>query len=250
MKVAAIIPARFHSTRLPGKPLADIGGKPMIRHVYEAVRNSPEVTQVIVATDDQRICDAVADFGGTARMTSANHATGTDRIAEAADGVDAAIVINVQGDEPFITAAMISDVLRPLLDDPALPMSTLMHQIGEEGFSNPNVVKVVTDRRGNALYFSRSLIPFPRNGSGLRVFEHIGVYCYRREFLAQFIAMEQTPLERAESLEQLRALENGYRIAVVETADPQYIPLSIDTAEDLERARQLYLARQNGSSQR
>jgi len=246
MNVVAIIPARYHSTRLPGKPLADIGGKPMIQHVYETVRESESVTDVIVATDDQRICDAVQKFGGTARMTSRDHATGTDRIAEAANGIDASIIINVQGDEPFITAQMVSVALQPLLDDPKLPMSTLMHEIAEEGFDDPNVVKVVADIRGNALYFSRSLIPFPRNRTGFRVFEHIGVYCYRRDFLTQFIAMEQTPLEKVESLEQLRALENGYRIAVVEATDTQYIPISIDTAEDLERARQLYVARQKG----
>ncbi len=243
MNAVAIIPARYHSTRLPGKPLADIGGKPMIRHVYENVEKSDEVSEVIVATDDERVVQAVESFGGKARMTSAAHATGTDRIAEVASELDAQIVVNVQGDEPFITPGMISEAVRPLMDEPELPMSTLMHEIGEEGFADPSVVKVVVDLRGNALYFSRSLIPFPRNRENLRVFEHIGIYCYRKNFLSSFVALPQSPLEKNESLEQLRALENGYRIRVVRTSAADYIPLSIDTNEDLERARRLYRER-------
>lgn len=247
VKTLAIIPARYKSTRLAGKPLADIGGKPMIQHVYENVLSSVDVAQVIVATDDSRIRDAVEAFGGVARMTSANHPTGTDRIAEVVRDTDASIIINVQGDEPFITPRMISGALAPLLEDPDLPMSTLMHEIDEEGFGNPNVVKVVADLAGRALYFSRSLIPYPRDRSGFRVFEHIGVYCYSREFLLKFVAMEQSPLEKAESLEQLRALENGYDIRVVAVEDPEYIPLSIDTAEDLEEARRLYRLKKTGT---
>jgi 3-deoxy-manno-octulosonate cytidylyltransferase (CMP-KDO synthetase) len=199
------------------------------------------VTEVIVATDDQRVCSAVEGFGGKAQMTAQDHTTGTDRIAEVAEGIDVPIIVNVQGDEPFITAGMVTEAVQPLLDDPDLPMSTLMHEIDEEGFEDPNVVKVVVDRRGNALYFSRSLIPFPRNRDGFHVFEHIGVYCYRKDFLSVFVATDPSPLEKIESLEELRALENGYVIRVVATASADYIPLSIDTPEDLDRARQLYL---------
>ncbi len=245
MNAIAVIPARYQSTRLAGKPLVDIGGKPMIQHVYENVIRSPEVTEAIVATDDERIREAVEGFGGSVRMTSKDHPTGTDRIAEVARSTDASIIVNVQGDEPFITPRMISEALGPLIDDPTLPMSTLMHEIGEEGFENPNVAKVVTDLAGRALYFSRSLIPYPRKRTGFHVYEHIGVYCYRREFLLKFVTLNQSPLEIVESLEQLRALENGYEIRVVATSDPDYIPLSIDTAEDLEEARHLYAGRQS-----
>lgn len=243
MNAIAIIPARYQSTRLPGKPLAEIGGKPMIQHVYENVAKSREISEVIVATDDERVVRAVEAFGGEARMTSPAHATGTDRVAEVAAGLDATIVVNVQGDEPFITPGMISEAVLPLIEDPELQMSTLMHEIGEEGFADPSVVKVVVDLRGNALYFSRSLLPFPRVRDSLHVFEHIGIYCYRSSFLSTFVALPQSPLEKTESLEQLRALENGYTIRVVRTSAADYIPLSIDTNEDLQRARRLYLQR-------
>jgi len=216
----------------------------MIQHVYENVRKTPLVTEVIVATDDLRICEAVQAFGGKAKMTSPDHATGTDRIAEVAKATNASLIVNVQGDEPFVTSEMISEAVQPLVDDAQILMSTLMHEIDESSYNDPNVVKVAVDLRGNALYFSRSLIPFPRNRERLRVFEHIGIYCYRRDFLSAFVALEQSPLEKSESLEQLRALENGYSIRVVETHSSHYIPLSIDTREDLEQARKLYLARQ------
>lgn len=244
MNVTAVIPARYDSTRFAGKPLADIGGKAVIQHVYENVSRASVVGEVIVATDDERIFRFVEGFGGTARMTSRSHTTGTDRVAEVASGLDASIIVDVQGDEPFVTPLMITEAVRPLLDEPDLPMSTLMSEIDEERFGDPNVVKVVVGLRGNALYFSRSLIPFPRNREGLRVFEHVGVYCYRKEFLQAFVAMEQSPLEKIESLEQLRALENGFAIRVVETKSVDYVPLSIDTAEDLARARELYAAGQ------
>jgi 3-deoxy-manno-octulosonate cytidylyltransferase (CMP-KDO synthetase) len=246
VRVVGVIPARFASTRLPGKPLQEIVGKPMIQHVYENASRSKTLEDLLVATDDERIVAAVEGFGGRAVLTSRDHATGTDRVAEVMRGLDAGIVVNIQGDEPFVAPGMIDEVVRPLLDDPSLPMCTSMHEITDaEDLANPNVVKVVVDRSGNALYFSRSLIPYPRRTEGHRAFEHIGMYAYRRDFLLAYAAMPQTPLEKLESLEQLRVLENGYRLRVVETRE-DYIPLSVDTQEDLERARALAGSRQKG----
>jgi len=239
MKVIGVIPARYHSTRLEGKPLADIHGRPMIQWVYENARKADILDDVIVATDDDRILDAVTGFGGRAVLTSREHTTGTDRIAEVVENLAVTAVVNIQGDEPFVTPEMITEVARPLLSDENVPMSTLMHEIEGEKLQNPNVVKVVTDTSGFALYFSRSLIPFPRNREGHRVFGHIGIYGYRKDFLLKLTQMAPSFLEKCESLEQLRVLENGYRIKVVETAAKEYISLSVDTLEDLERAREL-----------
>jgi 3-deoxy-manno-octulosonate cytidylyltransferase (CMP-KDO synthetase) len=244
MRVVGVIPARFASTRLPGKPLVDILGKPMIQHVYENAARSKTLEQLIVATDDERIMAAVAGFGGKAVLTSRDHNTGTDRVAEVVRGLDVGVVVNIQGDEPFVHPGMIDEVVQPLLDDPELPMCTSMHEIADRAdFDNPNVVKTVVDLEGYALYFSRSLIPYPRTTEGHRVFEHIGMYAYRKDFLLKYARLPQTPLEKLESLEQLRVLEHGYRLRVVETHQ-DYIPLSVDTPEDLERARAL--ARQRG----
>jgi 3-deoxy-manno-octulosonate cytidylyltransferase (CMP-KDO synthetase) len=242
--VVGVIPARYASTRLPGKPLQDILGKPMIQHVYENAARSKTLSALVVATDDERIMQAVAGFGGKAVLTSRDHNTGTDRVAEVARGMAADIVVNIQGDEPFVRPGMIDEVVQPLLDDPSLPMCTSMHAITDPAdYANPNVVKVVADLAGNALYFSRSLIPYPRRTEGHRAFEHIGMYAYTREFLLAFAALPQTPLEKMESLEQLRVLEHGRRLRVVETRQ-DYVPLSVDTPEDLERARGLARARQ------
>jgi 3-deoxy-manno-octulosonate cytidylyltransferase (CMP-KDO synthetase) len=239
MKVTGIIPARYHSTRLEGKPLVDILGKPMIQHVFENVRKSLTLDDVIVATDDPRIKSAVEGFGGKAVLTSAAHPTGTDRVAEVARSLNVDVVVNIQGDEPFVHPGMIDEIVAPFLDDPQLCMCTSMHEVKDkEDFANPNVVKVVRDLSGFALYFSRSLIPYPRHLEGHQVFEHIGMYAYRRDFLLTYSRLEPTPLERIESLEQLRALEHGYKIKVVETKQP-YIPLSVDTPADLEKARRL-----------
>jgi 3-deoxy-manno-octulosonate cytidylyltransferase (CMP-KDO synthetase) len=239
MGVIGVIPARYRSTRLPGKPLADILGKPMVQWVYESAIRSELLDDVVVATDDERVLRAVAEFGGRGEMTSARHTTGTDRVAEIAKKRDAGIVVNIQGDEPFIEPDMIDEVVRPLLEDGNVPMSTLKHEIlEEEDLHNPNVVKVVTDESGFALYFSRSLIPFPRHRENHRAYEHIGLYAFRRSFLLEYARMKPTFLERTESLEQLRALERGFRIKVVETRG-KYIPLSVDTEEDLEKARRL-----------
>ena len=244
MRVVGVIPARYASTRLPGKPLVDIMGKTMIQHVYENAARSKTLEQLIVATDDERIMAVVAGFGGRAVLTSRDHNTGTDRVAEVVRGLDVEVVVNIQGDEPFVHPGMIDEVVQPLLDDPDLPMCTSMHEITDkEDFDNPNVVKTVVDLAGNALYFSRSLVPYPRKSEGHRAFEHIGMYAYRKDFLLKYAGLPQTPLEKLESLEQLRVLEHGYRLRVVETRQ-DYIPLSVDTPEDLERARAL--ARQRG----
>lgn len=247
MKVVAVIPARYGSTRFEGKPLADLLGKPMIQHVYEGVCQSKQVHEVIVATDDLRILEAVQGFGGKGVMTSPAHSTGTDRVAEVARKLRAEIIVNVQGDEPLIKGSIIDKGIRPLLIDETLPMSTLMTRIEKvKDYLNPHVVKVVVNKDGFALYFSRSPIPFPRDlhmerllsktpGTPIlpkRVYKHIGVYVYRRSFLLKFSKMKPTPLEKLEKLEQLRVLENGYPIKVTAV---DYEPLAVDTPEDLGR---------------
>lgn len=243
MKIAGIIPARYGSTRLEGKPLKDILGKPMIYYVYQAALQAKLLDQVIVATDDERILQAVKDFGGRAQMTSISHSTGTDRIAEVAKNIDAEIVVNIQGDEPLLDPRVIDEAIAPMLDDPDLMACTLCRQItSEEDLHNPNVVKTVFDLNGYALYFSRSLIPFPRKAEGHRAFEHIGIYVYRKDFLMRYITMPQTPLETSESLEQLRILENGIKLKVVATQF-EYNGLSVDTAEDLARVREILAER-------
>ena len=244
MKITAIIPARYASTRFEGKALADIKGKPMVRHVYERTALAQLVSEVIVATDDERIGSAVRSFGGRVVMTSRDHETGTDRLAEVAAGLDSEIVVNVQGDEPLIEPAMIDEAIRPLVEDPAIVMGTLKSRIRNlHDFLSPNVVKVVTDRNGFALYFSRSPLPNFRdkwndlkdeafNSGKLLCHKHVGLYVYRREFLLQYARMAPTQLELSEKLEQLRVLENGYRIKVVETA---YESIGVDTPGDLEK---------------
>lgn len=249
MKITAVIPARYASTRFPGKALAEIGGKPMIQHVYERTSKASLVSRVIVATDDQRIADAVSLVGGEAIMTSTSHETGTDRLAEVASGLDSDLIVNVQGDEPLIDPAMIDQAIEPFLADSQLQMGTLKTRVCcLHDFLSPNVVKVVTDGAGNALYFSRSPLPFFRDkwqdlkdesfASGkLLCFKHIGLYVYRREFLLRFAAMPPTFLEISEKLEQLRALENGVRIRVVET---EFASIGVDTPDDLLKAQERY----------
>lgn len=245
MRVTAVIPARYASTRFPGKPLADLCGKPMIQWVCEGAARCSLVDQVIVATDDLRIAETVAAFGGTVVMTRADHPTGTDRLAEVAAGLASDLIVNVQGDEPLIDPLMIEAAVRPLLADATIPMGTLKTPLTSlEEFHNPNVVKVVTDRQGFALYFSRAPIPHPRDFATqlpsrwreLATAKHVGLYVYRREFLLAFQQLPSTPLEEQEKLEQLRALEHGFRIFVAETALGVQ---GVDTPEDLERVRQL-----------
>jgi len=249
MKITAVIPARYASTRFPGKALADIGGKPMIQHVYERTCRASLVSRVIVATDDQRIADVVTRIGGEVIMTSVGHETGTDRLAEVALGLDSDLVVNVQGDEPLIDPSMIDQAIEPFLGDPDLQMGTLKTRVlCLHDFLSPNVVKVVTDVNGFALYFSRSPLPFFRDkwkdlkddsfASGrMLCYKHIGLYVYRRRFLLEFAAMTPTFLEISEKLEQLRAIENGVRIRVVET---EFTSIGVDTPEDLNKAQEHY----------
>jgi 3-deoxy-manno-octulosonate cytidylyltransferase (CMP-KDO synthetase) len=239
MQVAGIIPARYGSTRLPGKALELILGKPMIQRVYERSSQAGVLDELYVATDDERISQVVERFGGRAIMTSPDHPSGTDRLAEAAQSMDVDVVVNIQGDQPFIDPVMIEEVVQPLLDDASLDMSTLMHRISSpEDLQDAGVVKVVVDRAGFALYFSRSLIPYPRDGDPHDVYEHVGLYAYRREFLLKIAELAPTPLEEVEALEQLRVLEHGYRIRVVATAcrDNKFSGFSVDTSADLDRA--------------
>ncbi len=226
--------------------LADIGGRPMIEHVYRRTAATSGVDAVVVATDDARIAAAVESFGGVARMTRAEHRTGTDRIAEVAAGLSCAIVVNVQGDEPLIEPEAIRAAIDPLETDPALEMSTVCRPISDPAdYHNPSVVKLVMDREGNALYFSRAPIPYNRAGgsfprpvphSHVPVFKHFGIYAFRRTFLLTFARLPQTPLETVESLEQLRALEHGVRIRAAITPHDS---IGVDTPEDLERVRHL-----------
>jgi len=238
-RVIGIIPARYASTRFPGKPLADILGKPMIQHVYERARNARTLQRLLVATDDQRITQAVASFGGEAVMTSPEHPTGTDRLAEAAAPLDVDLVVNIQGDEPLINPEVIDAAAAPLIEDPSIPMGTLMSRITDPAdLHDPNVVKVVADLHGFALYFSRALIPYARGGKtgDALYYYHPGLYVYRKDFLLKYAALAPTPLEQTEKLEQLRALEHGYRIKVVETT---HRPVSVDTPADLEHVKRL-----------
>ncbi len=247
MDVIAIIPARYASTRLEGKALLDIAGKPMIQWVYERTKRASLVEDVVVATDDKRIFEAVEYFGGKALMTSPSHRSGADRLAEAASKIDADIVVNVQGDEPLIEPEMIDGAIRPLMADSTLLMSTLNTRITDEDeLKDPNVVKVVKDKNNFALYFSRLPIPYVRDSEQWSVvsgqkkdihYKHIGLYVYRKDFLLKYANMKPTPLEEAEKLEQLRVLENGYRIKVIET---QYNSIGVDTKEDLERVREIF----------
>lgn len=244
MKITAVIPARYASTRFEGKALADIMGKPMVQHVYERTLKASLVSEVIVATDDERIASCVRGFGGRVEMTSPDHETGTDRLAEVAQRLDADVVVNVQGDEPLIDPAMIDQAIAPLMEDPTIPMATLKTRIKTlHDFLSPNVVKVVSDPKGNVLYFSRSPLPFFRDkwndlkdeaftSGKLLCYKHVGLYVYKREFLPLFAALPPSYLEMAEKLEQLRVLENGYRIKIVET---EFESIGVDTPGDLEK---------------
>jgi 3-deoxy-manno-octulosonate cytidylyltransferase (CMP-KDO synthetase) len=218
----------------------------MIQRVYERASYAKVLSELYVATDDERIADAIRACGGRAILTSANHPSGTDRLAEAIQTLDADLVVNIQGDQPFIDPLMIDEVVGPLIEDDTLPMSTLMHRIEREGdLRDPSVVKVVTDLEGNALYFSRSLLPYPREKVPCDFHEHVGLYAYRRDFLLKMASLPPTPLERVESLEQLRALEHGYRIRVVVTQcrDNEFSGFSVDTPEDLKRAEEMLSTR-------
>jgi 3-deoxy-manno-octulosonate cytidylyltransferase (CMP-KDO synthetase) len=232
LEILGVIPARYASSRFPGKALALIGGKTMLQHVWERAGRAHCLDRLVVATDDERILREARRFGATASMTRDDHLSGTDRVAEVAAADSAGVIVNIQGDEPLIDPEAIDRAVNGLLESAEIPMGTLKKRIEDPSeLSNPNVVKVVTDLAGNALYFSRSMIPFPR-GEGAANFKHIGLYVYRRGFLLGYSGLPMGPLEKVEKLEQLRALENGYRIRVVETG---YESMGVDTPEDLKR---------------
>jgi len=236
MKVVVGIPARFASTRFPGKPLALLAGKPVILHVVDRAL-AADVGPVLVATDDARIADAVEKSGAQVCMTRTDHASGTERLAEAVAGVDCDVVVNVQGDEPLIEPVAIRAVLEPFDTEPELSMSTLAHPIRDEfDLNDANVVKVVCNASGHALYFSRAPIPFLRNEAAATPLQHVGLYAYRKEFLSMYGRLSPSPLEQAEHLEQLRVLYHGHDIAV-RVGD--FHCIGIDTPEDLQRAKTL-----------
>lgn len=252
MAVLGVIPARYASTRLPGKPLASIAGKSLIRRVYEQTKKCATLDGVCVATDDQRIIDEVRSIGGEVRMTNPNHPSGTDRIAETIEilknegSVVPDIVVNIQGDMPFVHPVMIDEIVDALHRDPSCPMGTSVFPITDpDDLSNPAIVKTVSDLNGYAMYFSRSPIPYQRNHTGIPIYNHIGIYVYRTDFLRQLAQLTPTPLEREESLEQLRVLEHGYKIRVVVTSctDIDLAGCSIDTPDDVIRAESLLRAR-------
>ncbi len=251
VSVVGMIPARYASSRLAGKVLLDLAGKPMVQHVYERARAAELLSDVLVATDDERVREAVTRFGGRVEMTSPDHRTGTDRLAEVARRVECDVIVNIQGDEPMIDPAAIDAAVEPFLSNPELRIGTIATPIKRvEEHNDPSAVKVVLDAEGWALYFSRAPIPYfrlddvaqeppePRRHpkSGLMPLKHIGLYVYRREALLWFAGLVPTPLEQTEGLEQLRALENGCRIRVVKV---DYSPIGVDTPEDLVRVRRL-----------
>ncbi|OIO69484.1 MAG: 3-deoxy-manno-octulosonate cytidylyltransferase [Zetaproteobacteria bacterium CG_4_9_14_3_um_filter_49_83] len=236
MKIAIGIPARFASTRFPGKPLADIAGKPMLGHVIERAL-STELGPVIVATDDKRIAEVARYFGASVSMTSAGHGSGTERLAEAMLDVDCDIVINVQGDEPLIDPDAIRSVILPFEKNPALPMATLAHPIRhKDDLTDPNVVKVVCNHQQLAMYFSRAAIPYPRQSIAAPVLQHVGLYAYSQEFLQTYPTLTACDIEQSEQLEQLRVLYHGYNIAVT-VGD--FHCIGVDTPDDLQKAEAL-----------
>lgn len=237
MKVVGIIPTRFEATRFPGKPLAKILGKPMIQWVYERAKKYRRLEALIVATDSQQIYHQVKSFGGDVVLTSTTHQSGTSRVAEVARQLDVEIIVNIQGDEPLISPQAIEEVTEPLLTDPDIYMATLKQKIIDENeLSNPNIVKVVTDKNDFALYFSRALIPFISPLSTSYIYKHIGLYVYRKDFLLKLVQLPPTPLEQVEKLEQLRVLEHGYKIKTIKT---DYASIGVDTEEDLEKVSKI-----------
>lgn len=238
MKVLAVVPVRYGASRLPGKPLADLGGRPLVQWVYEAAAECPAFDEVVLATDSEEIAARVRDFGGASELTRDDHLTGTDRVAEVAERhVDADVIVNVQGDQPFTTADMLGALVSPYLAGEWPPMTTLACPLADPSWwTDPNVVKVVRDVNGYALYFSRSSIPHGGmdQNSQIRPLHHLGLYAFTRETVLQFPMLPPTPLEQQERLEQLRALEHGIRIRVCDTDRPV---LEVNTPEDLERAR-------------
>ncbi len=240
LRTLGVIPARYGAQRFPGKPLTMVAGKPLIQHVYEQVVKSTQINKIVVATEDERIVRAVKAFGGEAMMTSPSCATGTDRVAEVSRQHESEFVVNIQGDEPLMRPEMIDQLVAGLRNDAGCVMATLARRIDTgRDLQNPNVVKVVFGRNGNALYFSRYPIPFARDpavaGATAR-YKHLGIYAYRQGFLQKFVQMPQSELEKAEKLEQLRALENGYAIKVLVTPHDS---VGVDTPEDVQRVEEI-----------
>lgn len=230
--VCVVIPARYDSTRFPGKPLVMLKGKPLIQHVYDRCEKAENVDKLIVATDDRRICDTVINFGGNVVMTSKDHPSGTDRIAQAVQEINCDFVVNVQGDEPLIKPELIDSIITSMLSESQVVVSTPITLIKDESdLNNPDVVKVVCDVNGYALYFSRYAIPFIRDGKTTKCYKHIGLYGYKKDFLLELVKYPQSSLEKAECLEQLRVLENGFKIKTVIT---DYECVGVDRPEDLE----------------
>jgi 3-deoxy-manno-octulosonate cytidylyltransferase (CMP-KDO synthetase) len=239
-RVVVVIPARYGSTRLPGKPLISLGGKPMIQRVYERARMAHRVERVIVATDDERILKAVETFGGEARMTRPDHRTGTERVAEVAAHVEGGVFVNVQGDEPLLDPVVVDTAVNALLEEPAASISTIATPIKTPAdLMDPNVVKTVLDFDGNALYFSRAPIPWVRDTASkvqVRHLKHLGLYVFQRDALLEFPTLPQGDLERIEQLEQLRWMENGWKIRVAEVG---HDAVSVDVLEDVARVEKL-----------
>ena len=236
MKFLGVIPSRYASTRLEGKPLKDICGHTMVEWVYKRALKS-KLDGVVVATDDERIVDQVKSFGGNVILTRKDHINGTSRIAEVCETyTDYDVIVNIQGDEPLIEPDMINSIIDSFVEDNTIPMSTLKYKLTDMAeIENPNAVKVVTDKNDFAIYFSRSVIPYPRNLNMDNYYKHVGIYGYKRDFVMEYAKMASTPLELSESLEQLRVLENGYKIKVLETP---YKIIGVDTQEELERVRE------------
>jgi 3-deoxy-manno-octulosonate cytidylyltransferase (CMP-KDO synthetase) len=234
LSAVVVIPARYAATRFPGKPLTPIAGVSMLQRVWEGARGARRAGHVVVATDDARIADAAKSFGAEVALTSAEHPTGTDRVAEVARSRDEEIVVNLQGDEPLVEGRIVDAAIEALVEAPAADLATLAHPAPTGSEGDPNRVKVVMDRRGYALYFSRATIPYARDpASPPRYWQHVGIYAYRRAFLLEFVSLPRTAAERSESLEQLRALEHGHRIRVATLEDWESVP--VDVPEDVAR---------------
>ena len=241
MDAIGVIPARYGATRFEGKVLADLMGKPVIQHVYEMARKAKMLDDLIIATDDERIVKVVTGFGGKVALTSVDQPTGTDRLAEVVNPIDVKIIVNVQGDEPLVHHTMIDQLISTMLDDDSIDMATVIKRIEDTNeIMDPNIVKVVIDKKGFALYFSRSPIPFERDAKAKNFYKHLGLYAYTKDFLFTFTNLPKSELETVESLEQLRVLEHGYKIKTIET---KFETVGIDTPEDIERAKKVLLER-------
>ncbi len=246
MKIIGIIPARWGSTRFEGKVLANIAGKPMLQHVYERAKQAKLLDGVLIACDDERIFKACEKFGARTVLTSSNHPSGTDRIAEAAKKISCGLVINIQGDEPLIKPSVIDDLARAMMEERVAPVGTLIKKMeNKQEIENPNIVKVIVDQHKYALYFSRAVIPYPRDQKdfeGITYYKHLGIYAYRKDFLLNFKNLPKSKLEEIEKLEQLRMLEAGYKIKTILT---DVETMGVDTPEDLEKVEALFLAALN-----